>query len=668
MRFSLRTKLIGGFILVIGITGVITTMVGVHLLSSGIEREAQNKVTLDLNVAREIYKQKLKNIETTLRFTALRKRTIGEGLYTKNRELLKGALSEVLQESGLDILMAIDSEGKVIYRAHNPDSFGDNMSDEEIVSKVLTHRKPILGTQIVPAERLQKESKKIAEKARIEIISTPMAKPTERTESTSGMMLKAAVPVFDDKGAFIGILCGGTLLNRNYEIVDEIKETVYKGVKYKGKEIGTSTIFQDDLRISTNVRTDKGERAIGTRIQAEVYDKVIGKGETWTDRAFVVNDWYLTAYEPIRDVDGKVIGILYVGMLARKYDDMKSSAFWTFTGMTLIGILIAFGVAYILAAPLVKPIWRLKRGVEAIAKGDFDFEVKPETRDEIGVLAESFNKVRLELKAMYEKLKGKIEAADEDLKRAYQELREKQEQLVQAEKLASMGQLSAGIAHELNNPLGTVLLYSHMLIEQLKDNKQVKSDLEMIVNEAMRCKQIVRGLLDFARQTRVSKAPVSLSEIVNEVLAIMAPRAEPKKCSLKSDVPDSLPTLMLDAPQIKQVLINLVQNGIDSISGTNGEVTISVREKEGGTKVEVRVTDNGCGIDKETLAKLFTPFFTTKKEGTGLGLAIAYGVVKMHSGDISVSSEVGKGTTFTITLPVEKEEGIGVDSQVKANA
>ena len=264
-----------------------------------------------------------------------------------------------------------------------------------------------------------------------------------------------------------------------------------------------------------------------------------------------------------------------------------------------------------------------------------------------------------------------LEATCDRLEHSHRELESTQQRLVQSEQLASMGQLSAGVAHEINNPLGTVLLYSHTLLKQLRADSEQRADIEMIVNEATRCKNIVRGLLDFARQSRVSKAPADVVQLIDEVVNVTTVKAREAGVQVTSEVPTDLPTAMLDGNQIKQMLVNLVDNGIDAISG-EGEVQILVRPDLERDWIEIKVADSGCGIPEEHLSKLFTPFFTTKTmgEGTGLGLAIAYGVVKMHSGDISVESQVGQGTTFTISLPMGRaEEGADTDqSAVRAPA
>lgn len=249
-----------------------------------------------------------------------------------------------------------------------------------------------------------------------------------------------------------------------------------------------------------------------------------------------------------------------------------------------------------------------------------------------------------------------LEATCSQLQDSHRDLAEAQQRLVQSERLASMGQLSAGVAHEINNPLGTVLLYSHMLLKRVQEGDENQKDLEMIVSEAARCKNIVRGLLDFARQSRVSKAPTRLADLIDGIMAIMKPRAETAGVELVAEADPSVPTMMIDADQVKQMLVNLVRNGIEAVAHDHGKVTLSARLRDTGDTVEFRVSDNGSGIPPENVPRLFTPFFTTKEmgKGTGLGLAIAYGIVKMHSGDIGVDSEVGKGTTFSISLPVGK--------------
>jgi len=251
-----------------------------------------------------------------------------------------------------------------------------------------------------------------------------------------------------------------------------------------------------------------------------------------------------------------------------------------------------------------------------------------------------------------------LEATCTQLQESHRELAAAQQRLVQTERMASMGQLSAGVAHEINNPLGTVLLYSHMLLKRVKQDDENRKDLEMIVGEAARCKNIVRGLLDFARQSRVSKSPTDLPQLVEAIMAIMKPRAEAAGVEVTAEVDPAVPVMMIDADQVKQMLVNLVRNGIEAIQHDHGRVSLTAGLFDSKETVQIRVSDNGAGIPQENISRLFTPFFTTKEmgKGTGLGLAIAYGIVKMHSGDITVQSDPGKETTFVISLPVGKLE------------
>ncbi len=262
-------------------------------------------------------------------------------------------------------------------------------------------------------------------------------------------------------------------------------------------------------------------------------------------------------------------------------------------------------------------------------------------------------------------LVDELEQTCVNLRSSHQELESAQKALLKTERLASMGQLSAGVAHELNNPLGTILLYSHMVMKELAEARQ-REDLQLIVNEAMRCKDIVRGLLDFARKSRVTKAPAQLDDVLDDVVGITRVRADEAGVTVTASVEGPLPMMMIDRSQIRQALVNLVVNAIDA-TPPGGQIQMQGGRVNGDVRIEVR--DTGCGIQPENLKRLFTPFFSTKEsgKGTGLGLAITYGVVKMHSGDITVDSEVGRGTTFLIRLPVNPpgEGGEGGDYLVE---
>jgi signal transduction histidine kinase len=251
-----------------------------------------------------------------------------------------------------------------------------------------------------------------------------------------------------------------------------------------------------------------------------------------------------------------------------------------------------------------------------------------------------------------------------ELKVPWPNLKEIHRHLINTEKLASMGQMAAGVAHELNNPLGTILLYTNILSRKLKERPELAHDLNLLVVEANRCKRIIGNLLDFARQNRVQLENANLADlfqrVVEECLFAMADVGP--NVSVTCEAPTDL-CVDLDKDQMSQVLVNLVKNGIESMEATGGEVRIGTTVVPETGRVRITVSDTGRGIAPEARDKVFQPFFTTKSigRGTGLGLPIAYGIVKMHGGRIWFESEVGRGTTFFIELP--KTQSIGRNTQ-----
>ncbi len=638
MIISLRSKLIISFLAVIVICGLVATLVAVRLIGTSIINQAQTKVRTDLNSARHIYHGEVQRVKGLLRLSALRF-FLKDALSEKNMEMLTARLEEIRKSESLDVLALTDENGRVIVRARNPSAIGDDQAQDELLSRVLSSGEVIAATVIVPREELLKEGPELAEQAYIKFIFTTKAKQSTETEQTSGMMIKAAAAVFGYDGTLIGALYGGKLLNRNYEIVDKVKETVYQGVKYKGKDIGTATIFQGDLRISTNVKGKQVSRAIGTRVSEEVYEQVLVRGLPWIGRAFVVNNWYIAAYEPIKDINENIIGILYVGVLEEKFTDMRKRAIAIFLGITLAGMTIALITSSFLANGVLQPIRRLVFASQQLAKGDLDYRVKTTPGDEIAELAETFNLMASSLKERDEQLKQYT-----------------QQQIMKSERLATLGQLAAGVAHEINNPLGAVLMYSHLSLEEMGAGDPQRKNVEKVVGEATRCKDIVRGLLDFARQTEPKVEELDVNEILERTLSLVEHQALLQNVKITRAFSASLPKVMMDGNQMQQVFTNIILNAAEAIDG-EGEVTVATRMAPDCEAIEIEFADTGCGIPQENLGKIFDPFFTTKEvgRGTGLGLAVSYGIVVRHKGTIDVKSEPGKGTTFTVRLPLRAD-------------
>jgi len=628
-------KLLFSFILISLIGNLFFTFVGITLMANRILTEAQERVRTDLNSAREIYLGEQRRIYDVIRLSANRP-LLQEAFLTGDTEFVRSELVKTKRNEGLDVLTLTDKTGKVVLRTNDPESIGDDQSKDEIVSAVLKYRKPVYATEIIPVEELQKESDRLVDHAYFAFIDTPMARPRTEVEETSGMMLKTAAPVFDVRGDFSGVLYGGVLLNRNYEIVDKIKHTVFQGIMYEGKDIGTATIFQDDVRISTNVLTEGHERAIGTRIAEEVYNQVIGKGEPWIGRAYVVNNWYITAYEPIKDIIGNVIGILYVGILEQKYVDLKNRAVVAFVLISILTLLISIFLSVVLARSISIPVNKLASASAELASGNLDVKVDKISNDEIGNLADSFNVMAAALK-------------ERDL-RIKEFTRQK---IMESERLALIGQLSANVAHELNNPLQGIVTYSHLLLERDACDEASKKSVEKIVIQANRCREIIRGLLDFSRQRKPDKTLCNVNNLIEDCVSLLENQTIFHNVEISLNFDRELPKVVIDPSQVERVFMNLIINAAEAMNG-NGRLTISTRNNPIFNGIEICISDTGSGISEEDLDKIFDPFFTTKEtgHGVGLGLAISYGIIKEHRGSILVESKINQGTTFTIRLPI----------------
>jgi signal transduction histidine kinase len=275
----------------------------------------------------------------------------------------------------------------------------------------------------------------------------------------------------------------------------------------------------------------------------------------------------------------------------------------------------------------------VETAVASLKLGAFDYVSKPFTPDELSLAAKrAFEHKRL--------------VAD------YRKMNE--QRLMRSEKLASIGRLAAGIAHEINNPLTSVLTFSSLLLRKAEVEDQ-KEKLEIIVKETTRCRQIVRDLLNFARQGEPKKEECSINQVIESALSLTKNQLKMSemRIAVKKEL-EELPLLQLDPDQMLEVFVNIIINAIDAMP-QGGELNFTTRLVPGGKSVEIRASDTGYGIPRENLAKVFDPFFTTKDagKGTGLGLSVTYGIIDRHNGTIDVESEVRKGTTFIIKLPVE---------------
>lgn len=299
------------------------------------------------------------------------------------------------------------------------------------------------------------------------------------------------------------------------------------------------------------------------------------------------------------------------------------------------------------------PVQRLVRHSALVSAGDLESRVPVTSRDELGELSEAFNDMTENLGHAKKELKGWADSLERKVEERSRELIRMEEQLRRSEKLAALGTLSAGVAHEINNPLTGILLYASIIEKDKRLDPDLLPDVKHVIVETERCAGIVRDLLEFSRDSSPQKETVSISTILDEVVSFFHKQPEFGNVEISTLYGSDLPNILVDPNQVRQVFMNLVINAGHAMP-SGGMLSISTYPSHCGEFICAAITDSGEGIPEENLAKIFDPFFTTKKHGTGLGLSISYGIIENNGGKIEVSSTVGSGTTFVVWLPIHE--------------
>ncbi len=366
--------------------------------------------------------------------------------------------------------------------------------------------------------------------------------------------------------------------------------------------------------------------------------------------------------------DTKVLGVLEIRYSMGPMDQRIRDNALAVTGFSLGFVLVASLSAGAFVHRLIYlPLRDLESGARRISAGDLEQPIPVRSGDEFGELAEAFNAMTAALRNSRSELREWARTLEQKVEQRTEQLRIAQAEAVRGEKLASVGLLASGIAHELNNPLTGVLTFSILLREKMADGSQDAEDLDLVIRETRRCASIIRRLLDFAREKPPEKKFADLNQIIADTVRLVERPAHLRDIAITLELDPALPQIWIDPDQIKQVVMNLLVNAQHAID-EEGSIIIRTRRlaqpeaprgasKSGalaGPMVEFSISDTGCGIPKENFRKIFDPFFTTKKigTGTGLGLSVSHGIIEAHGGTIDVESEVGKGSTFRVRLPL----------------
>ncbi len=635
---KLRSRIVVPFDIIIVTLSLLFAILGYYVIKKDIIKRAQTKVKNDLNSAREIYAQELENVKDIIRFTAVRF-FIKDAISTQDRDTLANELARIRISESLDVLTLTDASGKVLIRSRNPSVTGDDQASDKLIKKVLSSREVVAGTVIVPRAELIKEAEDLARQANITFIPTPKARRISETRETSGMMIKAAAPVFGYDGKLLGVLYGGNLLNRNYKIVDKVKEIVYKGETYKGKDIGTVTIFQGDLRISTNVKAKDNTRAVGTRVSEQVYEQVMVKGLPWVARAFVVNDWYKTAYEPIRDIDDRIIGILYVGILEQPFTNMARNILILFLVIVCVATALAASLEIVLTRTIARPVERMLQATRKLSAGSLGYEVDKETGTmEFDELAESFNKMSAQLQDREESLK-KINEQLAALNKTYLDL-------------------VGFVSHELKGIVATTLLNTAAVRDGLfgQINEKQKQSLKSVTKNLHYFRDTVKKFLDLSRiekgELEVNKKQVSLREdVFDPCLETFNAEIADKQMEVTNNIAAEL-KVNGDLDLLHIVANNLLGNAV-KYGLEKGKIILSSEDLSDKVQIEVYNDSRPIGeAEKEKLFQKFSRLEDSKNKqikGTGLGLFLTKEIITKHGGDIWVRPEEN-GNSFIFQI------------------
>jgi two-component system NtrC family sensor kinase len=655
MRIKLQTRVFLTFVLTVALLGIVCAVLGAVFISRTVLNQAQRRVKLDLHGAWAAVNGELEQTHNLLAAFSITS-YVQTARRQEDPELLRSKLETIRREGDLDFVGVTDRTGEVLVRGRAPYHTGDDISNDPLVRRGL-RGESARGFTVLGRERLGREGHELERRAFFVFESTPKAKPRAKDRESSGMALAVAVPTRNENQDVTGVLYGGILLNRNVELVDRIRSQVFgEENTYEGHQLGTVTVFQWDVRVATNVQSN-GERAIGTRVSSEVYDRVLENGQSWYDRAFVVNDWYISAYDPIHafapgQEQGKVIGILYVGVLAEQYDDIKHRLWLFYAALSVGATLVVILIGFMFSRRLTQSISRLAQGAHRIAAGNLDTCVsEPNRDDEILDLTRDFN-------AMARSLRQR----DRELREANVELEETNRTLERLNR--NYLDMLGFVSHELKNTLGNIYTAAHTLHQEMvgelsEVQKRLTGSICRSINSAV---TMTRNYLDLSRieQGELKVEPETIdfvSEVARPVIEEFQPQIDKEGVTLQDELPDSA-TVHADPDLLPVVYKNLLNNAL-KYGREHGTIRLGHSRTNG--EHQFSVWNEGEGLSEEQIERLFHKFERLgdkqgRRTGTGLGLFVTKEIINKNNGRIWAESEEGEWVKFTFALPAENDQ------------
>ncbi len=607
---KLKVRILSYFTAVIFIVGFLVALLGFYLIKSNIIERAQRKLNNDLNFARSLYNGEIDRIKEAF------------GLIVGHPQI-----NSIKDKIGLDYLYVIDKNSI-------PASL-----KSEILRKSVEGKEPIGGSRVIDSAELLSIGNSLYNKSRIDVIPTLKSRPVVNHVLDKAMAIEYAMPLKDKTGNFNNIIYGGKIINRDFSLVDRIHNYIFEDKLYGSKPLGTVTIFLDDIRIATNVLDRQGKRAIGTKVSDKVYEQVFGQKRSWIDKAFVVTDWYFTAYEPIKDIKGNVIGMLYVGMLEKPFADIMRNVFLILLAIIGAAMIFAFFLSIMLAGKISRPITAVVDGASKMSSGDFSYRVEETgSIDELDNLAVSFNNMARSLMQR-----------DNDLN-------------VSNDKLSKLNKsyldLIGFVAHELKGILSSAVLNAYSVRDGFLGmiNFKQRKALDSVTRSLDYLTQTVKNFLNLSRIEKeelvVNKKEILLKEDVFDAsIEAFTKSASEKGLEIINNIEPGL-RAVADSDLLQIVANNLISNAV-KYAVNNTKITVDSAQDAG--YLQVRVYSQGNIISKEDAQKLFKRFsrldaqYSKKSQGTGLGLFISREIIRKHGGDIRLET-CENGNSFIFKL------------------
>jgi two-component system, NtrC family, sensor kinase len=649
MNLKFSTIQILGATLVIALTGLCVLYAGFTIITDIVVDEAQLRVQMDLNSAWTAYRDQAVQLQMNLSLMS-QQQSVRQALASSlHRRTATASLEALRLRYGLDFLTLVDAQGNVLAGSSHSVSPGEPVRRDMVIENALAGR-VTYGTVLIAQRDLFRKSPELADRAHIPIVPTERAIPREQAVEDRGMALEAAIPVLGTGDAVAGALFGGILLNRRFSLVDDIRNTVFGTESYDNKPVGTVTVFLWDVRIATNVIQEDSTRALGTRVSEEVYHTVLERGQRFHSRAFVVNDWYLSAYDPIRSPAGDIIGILYVGLLEKKYLDFRSSLARQFLIIGIVALVISIGAAQYCSAKIRRPLKQLVDATRRLSSGQLDTRVNGvRGSKEAHELAQSFNAMADSL----ERHEQKLNDAAAQLEHAYKEAEVKNHAYLE---------MLGFVTHELKSPLASIVFALGSLRDRILGplSPEQEATLKACSSSADYLNATIGNFLNLSRieegEIRLKLRTVRIRpEVVDHVTELLREMSADNGMQIRCTIPPEL-SLVCDPDLMTSVFQNLVSNAI-KYGKPGAEVFISVKTDQDLGIHTFAVYNEGEGFDVDERSRLFTKFsrFTAEnystKSGTGLGLFVTKSIVERHGGTICADSMPGWWARFTFTLP-----------------